>query len=123
MLAEPLDLLLLLEASSPAPLDPVALLVSCTSRDCDRAGDPSSRASRSLVYWFRPFFFWVGLLLFDFDGFDDAAVTGGVSGDRRDGGGGGSTCGIVSSFVAMGRLAVARAASGSSSEGSESVSV
>lgn len=75
----------------PEPLAPDLLYpFSGTSRDRDRVMEfCSSRKSRSLVYWLRPFFLCVGRPPLDLESaMAGADVGGGVSGDGCDGRGG-----------------------------------
>lgn len=99
------------------------------SREWERAGDKSSRASLSLVYWFLPLPFFGRFAL---EVLGNGALVGGVSGVGCEEGGG-STVRFNSSLLSVAgtavfslvvvRFAAARAASGNSSEGSESVSI
>ncbi len=68
--------------------------LSGTSRDRERVAEFwSSRASRSLVYWLRPFFLCIGRppLLFDMD-MATEELGGGVSGDGCEGRAGADRC-------------------------------
>lgn len=94
---------LLFALPPPPPLAPGLLWDSGTSLDRDLVIElsSSSRASRSLVYWLRPFFLCVGRPPLDLDcAMAGADVGGGVSGDGWEGRGGAERGAVVGAGVA-----------------------